>query len=165
MWPLENFAELAASICKEYPCRIMAAVDPSEVELGMKLQKRVGDSLIDVTGRATLRQFAALLRRCQLYVGNDSGPKHLAAAAGVPIVELSWSERSAILVPSSIVNRFKPWNAPHRILAVEHAVPPCSGACTARESHCIRGITVDMAKEAVLEQLRKATPLFNGSSR
>jgi len=165
MWPLENFAELAASICKEYPCRIMAAVDPSEVELGMKLQKRVGDSLIDVTGRATLRQFAALLKRCQLYVGNDSGPKHLAAAAGVPIVELSWSERSAILVPSSIVNRFKPWNAPHRILAVEHAVPPCSGACTARESHCIRGITVDMAKEAVLEQLRKATPLFNGSSR
>ena len=143
----------------------MAAVDPSEVELGMKLQKRVGDSLIDVTGRATLRQFAALLKRCQLYVGNDSEPKHLAAAAGVPIVELSWSERSAILVPSSIVNRFKPWKAPHRILTVEHAIPPCSGACTARESHCIRGITVDIAKEAVLEQLRKVTPLFNGSIR
>jgi heptosyltransferase-2 len=155
MWPLENFAELAASICKEYPCRILAAVDPSEVELGMKLQKRVGSSLIDVTGRTTLRQLAALLKRCRLYVGNDSEPKQLAAAAGVPIVELSWSERSAIFVPSSIVNRFKPWKAPHRILTAEHAIPPCSGACTARASHCIRGITVDMATEAVLEQLRK----------
>ena len=153
MWPLENFVELAASISKEYPCRILAAGDPAEAGLGMKLQKRVGSSLIDVTGQTTLRQMAALLKRCRLYVGNDSGPKYLADAAGVPIVELSWSERAEILNPSSIVNRFKPWKAPHRILAAEHALPPCTGACTARQPHCIRGITVDMARQAVLEQL------------
>jgi hypothetical protein len=73
----------------------------------------------------------------------------------MPIVELSWSERDAILIPSSIVNRFKPWKVPHRIRTPEHAMAPCSGACRARKSDCIRGITVEMAKEAVLEQLRK----------
>src|SRR5439155_24849845 len=93
------------------------------------------------------------LKGCQLYVGNDSGPKYLADAAGVPIVELASSERAERFTPASMINRFKPWKAPHRILTSERAIPPCSGSCTARQPHCIRGITVEMAREAVLDQL------------
>jgi ADP-heptose:LPS heptosyltransferase len=151
MWPVEHFAQLGASIRDAFPCRILITGDRSDIEIGATLHRHLGETVIDLTGRTTLRQSAALLGRCNLYVGNDSGPKHMAAARGIPVVEFSWSSRTETSVVSNTVNRFRPWRTPYQILHPEQPMQPCSGVCRAKESHCIRGITVRSAQEAVLQ--------------
>ena len=47
---------------------------------------RQGERLFSLVGQTSLRELPAVLRACDLYVGNDSGPKHMAAALGVPTI-------------------------------------------------------------------------------
>lgn len=63
--------------------------------------------VLDLTGRTTFGQLAAVLRECRLFVGNDTGPMHLAVATGTPVV--------AIFGPSSPVV-YGPWSAKARVI-------------------------------------------------
>lgn len=81
MWPLANFIELGAWLKSEYNTRIVVIGGKGEELLGQELQRQLGDAIITVVGQTTLRQASALLKYCCLYIGNDAGPMHLAAAA------------------------------------------------------------------------------------
>ncbi len=70
-WPAERFAELAARL----PVPAVAVGGPGDPAI---------PGALDLRGRTTLRELAALARRAALCVGNDTGPTHLAAALGVP---------------------------------------------------------------------------------
>jgi Glycosyltransferase family 9 (heptosyltransferase) len=47
-------------------------------------------SVVNLVGDTSIEELAAALDRCAVYVGNDSGPKHIAAALGKPVIEVSW---------------------------------------------------------------------------
>lgn len=89
MWPLLDFAELGAWLKRKYHVRILILGGLREKSLGQQLEQQLGKMIINVVGKATLRQTGAFLKRCHLYVGNDAGPMHLAVAAGVPVIEIS----------------------------------------------------------------------------
>ena len=55
----------------------------------------LGPAMINQAGICTVRQSAALLSFCHAFIGNDSGPMHLAAASDVPVIELSCHPKSA----------------------------------------------------------------------
>ena len=74
---------------------------------------------VALAGDATLPELAALLERCALYVGNDSGPAHLAAAAGIPTVSLYGSSRAFRTGPGSS------GGAPHIPVGAEFDCSPC----------------------------------------
>ena len=152
-WPVERFAELGQCLRAQYPCRILVTGDRSDAALAVALRSRLDGTVIDMAGRTTLRQSAALFKRCRLFIGNDSGPKHIAAAAGVPIVEISWCSYGSRSSANSTVNRFRPWDVPHRIVSPHRPIVPCAEECTAAESHCIRGVTVEMMQEAIRGEL------------
>ena len=67
---------------------------------------------VDLVGRLTLRQTAALLQRARLLISNDSGPVHLAAAVGTPVLAL-FGTADAPAGPK----RWGPWGAGHAVLA------------------------------------------------
>ena len=71
---------------------------------------------IDLRGRTTLREVAATMARCRLFVGNDTGLKHLAAAVGLPVVEISGFSRQGDPNHGHSPARFGPWHTPYRIL-------------------------------------------------
>ena len=153
MWPLANFLKLGDWLRGETQARIVVVGGHNEKPLGEELQRQLGETVINVVGKTTLRQAGAILRRCQLYVGNDAGPMHLAAAASVPVVEISCHPRNGSLLHDNSPVRFAPWGVSHRIHQPEFALSPCSGACTAAHGHCIRSINPEQVMVAIMEQL------------
>ena len=149
IWPLSRFAELGSWLRKKYHARIIILGGKEDTSPGRRLQRIIGDAAINITGQTTLRQTCALLEQCCIFIGNDSGPKHMAAAVGIPVVEINCHPISAHQGHPDSPTRFAPWGVPHHVLQPKIAFPPCSGACSAIEPHCILGVTVDHVKEAV----------------
>lgn len=153
MWPLANFLELGEWLSKQDHARILVIGGKGEEPLGQALRRQLGETVINVVGQTTLRQAGALLKRCQLFVGNDAGPMHLAAAAGVPVVEISCHPQDGDPLHYNSPRRFGPWGVPHRILQPETAREPCSKGCLAGQAHCIASIGIGQVKEAMLAAL------------
>ena len=87
-WPFERFSELADRLTNEYGCLVLVGGGTQDVEMVNAICARAKSSPIGLAGRATLLQFAAVLKRCDLFVGNDNGAMHMAAALGTPVVGL-----------------------------------------------------------------------------
>lgn len=153
MWPIAKFVEVARWLIKQYHARIIVVGGYGEESLGKELRNQLNDSIVDVIGKTTLRQTSALLKHCHLYVGNDSGPMHLAAAAGVPIIEISSFSRNASPQDSNSPARFRPWGVPHIILQPKTSLPPCVGGCTASKAHCINAVSVTDVQNAIARML------------
>jgi ADP-heptose:LPS heptosyltransferase len=113
-WPVERFAALAAALRARFPGTRFAVVGgATDVEAARAVVAGLGGDAIDLAGQLSVQQLAALFTRCALFVGNDSGPAHVASAAGCPTVSIL----SAIEYPTS----WEPWNS--RTLAVRARVP------------------------------------------
>jgi predicted lipopolysaccharide heptosyltransferase III len=87
-WPAERFAELADRLVAATDCQVLIAGDSREQELAESIQRQSQAGVKVLAGRTTLLQLAALLKRCALFIGNDNGPMHMAAALGIPVVAL-----------------------------------------------------------------------------
>lgn len=151
-WPLDRFIELGRWLAR-FGARLVVVGGPGEEGLGNELVGRLGRRAINqASGMLTLRQMAALLKRCQVYVGNDTGPMHLAAAVGTPVVGL---------FGSSCHHRFSPWGANHSVLWSSLPCSPCfeqnhmaqCEQCIFDEVECMRAIGLEQVKSAVTTQL------------
>jgi ADP-heptose:LPS heptosyltransferase len=152
-WPLNRFTELGAYLKHKYDARILIIGGPEEEFLGRELHTALGNVVINMVGKTTLRQTAALLAHCHLYVGNDSGPKHMAAAMGVAAVEVSSHPASGLPQSCNSPVRFGPWGIPCRVLQPLRPRAPCDDGCKAEDAHCILEVTVEHVKQAVTELL------------
>lgn len=85
LWPAEKFGALADLLWEEYGLRSIVAIGPQEIELGEKVlsASRSGKPLLV---QPSLKGFYELAKRTPVYIGGDTGPTHLAVAAGTPIV-------------------------------------------------------------------------------
>jgi heptosyltransferase-2 len=124
-----------------------------ETGLANQLQTEIGSGVINVTGQTTLRQSAELLARCHLFIGNDSGPMHMAAAMHVPIVGICSHPKTGSLHHERSPMRFRPWTSDYVLVQPDTASGRCSDGCDARSAHCIRNVTVDMVHYAATQQL------------
>jgi heptosyltransferase-2 len=154
-WPPASFTELAKRINREIHSRILLVGGSEDMNLCEEMQRELRVAVINVVGRTTLRETASMLKCCHLYVGNDSGPMHLAAAAGLPVVEISCHPRNGSPAHGNSPLRFGPWGVPHKILQPEKGMGSCTEACEAHEVHCILDVTVEQVKEAVDTLLRE----------
>ena len=88
-WPQEKFAAIAARFCQETGGAVVVVGSGSERELASGITERVvagSGAAINLAGDTTLRQLASVLKSVDLLVSNDSGPMHLGAAQGTPVV-------------------------------------------------------------------------------
>jgi heptosyltransferase-2 len=153
MWPLENFIGLGKWLARIEDAQLLLVGGPQERVLGREFAAKTGGKVLDCCGQLTLRQTAALLGRCSLYIGNDTGVMHLAAAQKVPVVEISCHPASAPADHVKSPVRFGPWEVPCVILQPKTAQAPCTDSCHAEQAHCIRGVTVEEAQDAVARLL------------
>ena len=86
-WPAPRFAELGRALVRD-GLGVILLGSPAEAPLGRKLAAGIGDGVMDLGGRTTLGELAAILELCDAVVANDSGGMHLAAAAGTPVVAI-----------------------------------------------------------------------------
>ena len=86
-WPEDNYAQVADALVREYAAKILILRGPDEAELERNLQSTMqSESIIHAPG--SIRELTALINRCNLFVCNDSGPMHIAAALDVPTVAI-----------------------------------------------------------------------------
>jgi ADP-heptose:LPS heptosyltransferase len=85
-WPLDRFAQLA-NRATQAGHRVILIGGPGDQQLGQTLHAMI-PSAVDLTGKIPLMLLPALLARCHRFVGNDSGPMHIARAVGTPTVAL-----------------------------------------------------------------------------
>jgi len=118
-WPVERFKELAQRITQEMKVKVVF-VGKTE-EWGQSpfgdsppLQPpsgRVPPQIIDLINKTSLVELAALLKRCSLLISGDSGPVHLAAAVGTPVVALFRNDLSG-----KTARRWGPWGEGHTVI-------------------------------------------------
>ena len=103
---------------------------------------------INLVGRTTWRESAAIISLSDLYIGNDTGVMHMAAAFKIPILEISREAKDKTYsLPKnySSMHRFHPWNSKYIIVQPDHALDKCKdtfiyGGCASFEAHCINQI-------------------------
>jgi heptosyltransferase-1 len=141
-WAPENYAELIKRLETEIPGLILLTGSPEEETLIEGILRRA-DSRRAVYFPSTLLQLIALIRRAQLFVGGDTGPVHLAEAAGVPVV--------------AIFSRLEPVNTPERngpFRPEDISVASGNGAQAIR-SHKSADYLRDVSVESVLAAIRE----------
>jgi len=161
-WPPIRFAGVARQLIAQHGARIVILGGPDETEMAAGLAKMIdktvgtGKTVRSLAGRTTLHETAAVIERCRLFLGNDSGPMHMAVAVGTPVVAVfgpsnkeAWGPYSPPGVPN-----------PHMVVARDLPCQPCfyraltiglREGCGPRP--CLVGLGVEPVVEACNESL------------
>ncbi|MEI8348639.1 MAG: glycosyltransferase family 9 protein [Candidatus Omnitrophota bacterium] len=87
-WPLEKYAQLITYVLRHYEVKIVLVGSQAHYDLNEKLCALVGGGITNIAGKTALSQLMEVLRGCVLFIGNDSGPRHIAVAMGLPAIIL-----------------------------------------------------------------------------
>ncbi|PYM14054.1 MAG: hypothetical protein DME18_07575 [Verrucomicrobia bacterium] len=99
---------------------------------------------LNLAGRTTLRELCALLKCCRLLLSNDTGPMHVAAAVGTPVVALFGSTSPELTGPGL------PGDSRHRLLKSNAPCSPCFLRACPIDFRCMKGIEIEPVIAAVL---------------
>jgi len=100
-WPTERFAQLADALGKNPDIDIIIVGGPSDKASVQKLTSSMTLQPLLCTTELRIREFMALATQCDLFIGNDSGPLHIASAVGIPVVGLYGPNLPEIVGPAA----------------------------------------------------------------
>lgn len=154
-WPLDRFADAAVQVATLWNAKLVVLGTASQRDIVQPFVQRMPVGIIDLVGKTTIRELAAVLRRMSLLLANDSAPLHLATAQGIPVVGL--------FGPTNVV-RARPYGRAHRVIRLALPCSPCeSRACTSRRVYeCLTDIEVAQVVAAANDLLGEAKAVGNG---
>ena len=88
VWPPDRFAQLSEKLIKGESAKIILPIGPADEGMAQEYFNLISSEAIFPLVNLPLNELAAILKRCGVYLGNDSGITHLAAAVGTPVVAL-----------------------------------------------------------------------------
>ncbi len=146
-WEAEKNAALITAL-QDAGESIVLTTAPSEPELqfAARITARLKKPVVDLAGKLNLKQLAALTAQAKCFVGVDSVPMHIAAAAQTPTV---------VLFGPSGEFEWGPWQVKARVLTSNHACRPCGqdGCGGGKISECLTAISVDDVLHAIRQIL------------
>jgi ADP-heptose:LPS heptosyltransferase len=151
-WPVERWTALGARLVAETDAAIAIVGGPEEAEIGNAMARQLpAGRVVVLAARTSVLESAALLRRCALYVGNDTGAMHLAAAVGTPCV--------AVFAAREPARSWHPYGDGHVVLRRDDvSCAPCyRSRCTTEGLRCLLGIEVEQVWGACRTVLARAT--------
>jgi len=146
VWPLERFVEVAKRLLQNGDCQVVVVGGKAELDSARQFAEQVKPfEVIVATGQTSLLTTAAILARCAVMIGNDSGPAHLAASVGATPV---------VMFACVNVERYHP--VTDKLVVLRPASPcdpKCDRTCATPDRHCMLEYTpdrvVELAKEAM----------------
>ncbi len=163
-YPIPKLARALQEISRRYQVAYIAVGGQTEKAAAQELASLLpGQIVLDFCGRLTLTETEAVVSEGAIYIGNDTGVMHMAAAAHKPVIELSRDPRDKDNAWSPIFSsicRFAPWRTPYIALRPERAIGHCRdvlvyGGCAEPVAHCIATIPPE-AIVAAFEALMNA---------
>jgi len=145
-WPPENFARVINILSANLACKIILTGSEDELAIAQSVRRLAKSELIIASGRTSVKQLAALIKRCGLYITNDTGAMHIASVLKTPLI--------AIFGPG-YMRRFDPRNIFDKAVVFYRKAPcaPCDrSACGSME--CLKAISAEDVAEAALRLLK-----------
>lgn len=137
-WPVENFAALVEPLKERFGLRSVLSGGADVIELAQRVPQA-----LNLAGKTNLRQLVALLERADLVVANDSGPMHIAAALGRPLV--------TVFGPTNPV-RTGPYGRPECVVRANIDCAPCySRRCS--HTSCLQKLSIEPILTCAARQL------------
>lgn len=149
-WMPDRFAQVADRLVAEQNVRICLVAGQEDVRYAQTVAEAMRQPAVSLAGRLGVAELAALLRRCQLLISNDSGPVHVAAAVGTPVVDI-FGRNQRGLSP----RRWGPLGTGHVILHKEVGCVVCLAHNCDIGFLCLTSLSADevyQAAAAVLQQ-------------
>ncbi len=87
-WNPEKYLELSRRLMEDHGYGIVLMGDGNDRALSSRIEAELGERCVNITGRTDIIEGAGYLKRCALFIGNDSGLMHLAEAVGLPVLVL-----------------------------------------------------------------------------
>ena len=148
-WMPERFAAIGDRLVQNFNAEVLIFGGQKESELVHTVAKLMDTRAVPFAGNLQIRELAACIEKCDLFLTNDTGPMHIAAAVGTPTVSL--------FGPGNHI-RFQPLGAMHQ--TIRHDVPcnPCkqfTDKC--KDNICMKKITVDEVWQSISEALAKVS--------
>ena len=148
LWPAENFAKIGDILISDFHAQILLFAGLDEQALQEKVAAMMKYQPI-IVNEPSLRHVAALINRCHLYLGNDTGTTHIAAAVGTPVVAIFGSTNHI---------RSGPYGTQHQVVRndVDLGCNPCHpgknpGGCQKDRCQVMESITVEQVLTAITE--------------
>ncbi|MFH0935504.1 MAG: lipopolysaccharide heptosyltransferase II, partial [Candidatus Omnitrophota bacterium] len=88
IWPNERFAEAADKLAKEYKLKVLVVAGPKDIVQAQAVIKKMHTPALNLAGRTSISHLASILKKCRLFISNDSGPVHIASAVGTPVISI-----------------------------------------------------------------------------
>jgi ADP-heptose:LPS heptosyltransferase len=123
-WPAAHFGLLARTLQSELKARLVLTGGPGEVEIVKQVQRHLNRPFLNLAGQTSIDQLAALQESLDVYVCPDSGPMHLAAAVGTPVVGI-------YALDEDFPERWAPFGTACR--KIRPTRPACPPGCTKPE--------------------------------
>jgi heptosyltransferase-2 len=114
-WPPDRFAETLNHLQAQSDADVILFGTPNEARVSTAIAGGLRRAAIDLTGKTAIAELPALLSQCHLFLGNDSGAMHVAAAVGLPVVAIFGStdpHGTAPVTPRSSIVQEKPYCSP-----------------------------------------------------
>jgi heptosyltransferase II len=155
-WPVNRFIAAALAIQKQTNCTWLLFGGKQDEVIANQIQSAIGtarptfgrQSAINLAGKTTLRELMALLKSCDVLLTNDTGPMHVAAALGTPVVVPFGSTSPELTGPAL------PGDPRHFLLKSDAPCSPCFLRECPIDFRCMNGIGVERVVEAVIEALK-----------
>jgi heptosyltransferase-2 len=144
-WPADRFIQLGRWLQEDYKAHILVIANEGEMEPAHEIQSSLlSEHTLILSATNNLRQMAAILKKCKMFVGTYSGLIHLAAAVGLPVM--------AIFGPEDY-RRFTPWGAGHEVIRLDLLCGRCKDNCIYGFPQCVEGIEVNQVRRLISAKL------------
>ena len=149
-YPADRFGAAAGLLAREWPVQIVFTGTADEAHLVNAACQQISDDVVvaSLAGELDVGEFAAVIADASILITNNSGPAHIAAAVGTPVIDLY-----ALTNP-----QHTPWRVQSRVLNFDVPCRNClSSVCTQGHHLCLNGVTAGEVATAALELLRQTT--------
>lgn len=144
-WAAQGFIDAARRMLKTGPMSFYVVGGPSDVAICQQIADEIGHCASNLAGKYSIPESCGLLKQMDLVISNDSGPMHMSAAVGTPVL--------ALFGPTE-ASRTGPYGKDHRVLTADVDCRPCfSRTCGKDGIPCLSGITAERVAQAGMEML------------
>lgn len=147
-WYPERFGEVAKQLAAAWGARIILFGGPDETAIVAEIEQALQGNCLNMAGKTSVRQLMALIKRCNFFITNDSGPMHIAAAFGVPVVAIFGPTDHKGTSPCS-----------DKAVIVRQAVDcaPCKLRSCPTDHRCMTAVSADDVVQAALQLIKTTT--------
>ena len=150
-WPVEKFISAAKEIQQRTNCAWILLGGKGDLQLCGQIESEIQNSkfkIQNLSGQTSLRELMTLMKICRVVLTNDTGPMHVAAALGTPVVVPFGSTSPELTGPGL------PGDTRNRLLKSDASCSPCFLRECPIDFRCMNGIGVEQIVQAVVESLK-----------